>query len=76
MKAIVVYHDGYGCESGCCGHRVEYIDEKGVEQSDFFFDHPYDDDDFYEWAKRFLTKQYGEEHVADLDWDNCLILED
>lgn len=20
---VIVYHDSYGCETGCCGHRVE-----------------------------------------------------
>lgn len=25
-KAVIVYHTGYGCETGCCGHRVLLFD--------------------------------------------------
>jgi len=31
---ILVYHSYYGCDTGCCGHRIEF--------------HPEDDDSGYE----------------------------
>jgi hypothetical protein len=57
---------------GCCGHVVEGGDEK---QSRFSFVHPYGED-HREFARGLLREQFGEEHVADLDWDNCIISED
>lgn len=71
--AIIVYHSGYGCDTGCCGHRIE-DEESGRE--DFFFDHPYSTDDHLEWAKKLVRDNWGEEHVADLDWDNCFVVDD
>ena len=26
---VVVYHEGYGCETGCCGHYVRLDDDQG-----------------------------------------------
>jgi len=72
MTKYIVYHSYYGCDSGCCGHVVESDDEK---QSRFSFVHPYGDDHYY-FARDLIREQFGEEHVADLDWDNCIILED
>ena len=38
-------HDGYGCDTGCCGHRLYLCDKDGNElDSDFEFDHPYNED--------------------------------
>lgn len=68
MAHIVVYHSYYGCETGCCGHTVE-IDDK----EEFFFDHPHYKDDFRKWAEELVRNQFGEEHVADLDWENCIV---
>jgi hypothetical protein len=67
MKKVLVYHRGYGCETGCCGHAVS-VDDKEVG---FNFHHPDDKEDFKEWAKDLVTQECGEDHVADLDWENC-----
>jgi hypothetical protein len=73
---VVVFHDSYGCETGCCGHVVEATD--GSWQK-FDFDHPYTDDADAQrvWAVDFaqaeVVRHFGEGHVADLDWDNCII---
>lgn len=72
MAKVIVYHSGYGCESGCCGHTVEIEDG----DSKFFFDHPYGEKDDLQWAKDLVKLAFGEEHVKDLDWDNCIISED
>lgn len=29
--AIEVVHDYYGCDTGCCGHRIIFVDEDGKE---------------------------------------------
>lgn len=70
-KRVVVYHAGYGCDTGCCGHVVE-VD--GVEE--FSFSHPYGGADHLEFAKRLVREEFGEEHVADLDWSQCTVSED
>lgn len=68
MKKILVYHDLYGCDTGCCGHSV-VMDGK----REFFFDHPdYKESHIY-FAKRLCIEAFGEEHCKDLDWENCLV---
>lgn len=68
-KTVIVYHSSYGCETGCCGHRIEMGDD-----SKFSFGHCSDDEDPLQFAKSLVTETYGAEHVADLDWANCEIL--
>ena len=72
MTKFIVYHSSYGCDTGCCGHVVESDDGK---QHRFDFSHPYGDD-HYEFARDLLREKFGDEHVADLDWENCIISED
>jgi len=85
MKAIV-YHSGYGCDTGCCGHVVALEDDLGNEiKHEFNFDHPY-----HVWANRsygkeeidqkiktfvqdMVTSAFGAEHVADIDFDECVV---
>jgi len=85
---IIVYHRGYGCDSGCCGHVVEKIgdDQRSVEK--FEFDHPLSAGMSFdgeapeapetprEFAERLVTEVYGEEHVKDLDWEGCEVVDD
>ena len=68
-RKIIVYHAGYGCDTGCCGHIVEV---NGVGK--FHFDHPCDED-FRAYAEELVRNEFGEDHVEDLDWDNCKIQE-
>ncbi len=65
---IIVFHGEYGCDTGCCGHYVE-IDGRET----FAFDHPKAGESPLEFAQRLVTETAGAEHVADLDWDNCVI---
>lgn len=81
-----VYHREYGCDTGCCGHTIEVTEDNGQHVGfSFNFDHPY----LYgvedpkerekiqrEFAAKMLKQEFGEEHTADLDWENCLILDD
>ncbi len=76
---IIVYHSEYGCESGCCGHTVE-CDGTGGR---FEFDHPghfvgrdYVEETPREFAERLVRERFGEEHVKDLDWENCVVSND
>lgn len=76
MSRVIVYHAGYGCESGCCGHVVELDGEMHFE-----FTHPFDidlsdRDAVKRWACELIADTLGSEHVADLDWDNCVIVDD
>lgn len=75
MPKVTVFHRDYGCESGCCGHVVS-ID--GLKEK-FKFEHPYGATEtperLKEWIKDIVTRTVGEEHVADIDWDNCVISE-
>ncbi len=77
MPRIVVYHAYYGCETGCCGHVIE-VDG---EERGFHFRHPGDRHPYHselslDFAKTLISEQMGEEHVKDLDWDGCTVLED
>lgn len=73
MTKFIVYHASYGCDTGCCGHVVKSVPDDG--SGTFDFSHPYSSDHL-EFAKDMVREQFGDEHVADLDWDNCLISED
>lgn len=71
---IIVYHTSYGCDTGCCGHIVENDDDNDMDRR-FHFTHPYGEDRLT-FAQDLVRDEYGDEHVADLDWENCLISED
>lgn len=85
MRRVVVYHTYYGCETGCCGHAVAIYDSEeearaakedhdyGDRDRHFEFSHPYgaDPEQLKTWARQFIVDALGEEHAADLDWDNC-----
>ena len=66
---IRVYHRGYDCDTGCCGHVVE-VD--GNEVGGFNFMHPYGED-HKAFAEKMISDQLGPEHVKDLDWESCEI---
>lgn len=78
---IVVYHDRYGCDTGCCGHSISVEDppdgfpaRSGRDR--WTFDHPWDESESrLEWARRWVEGVFGKEHCADLDWENVLDLE-
>lgn len=84
MTAVIVYHDGYGCWTGCCGHRIELQDDGGqVIESSFEFGHmwargkqPPLPAEMREFAEDLVRQEFGEKHVADLDWDRCIIVTD
>lgn len=67
---FIVYHATYGCDTGCCGHVIE--DERGNRQGFDFF-HPAKGADFRQWAENLIREHFGEDHVRDLDWENCVV---
>ena len=82
MPKVIVSHAWYGCETGCCGH---VIDVDGIRTGEFFFNHPYCSDAtpehikdslYREFAEKLVKQVLGEDHVKDLDWENCYIVDD
>lgn len=73
MAKVFVQHEGYGCDTGCCGHVIHVGDEEH-----FRFEHPYGvpPEGFHAWAERLVAQEVGAEHVADLDWSLCVVLDD
>lgn len=69
---VRVYHSGYGCDTGCCGHIVEVDKDGKYLGQDFSFTHPYNED-FKTWARKhieeFILEQYPE-CLPDIDWDS------
>lgn len=70
---VVVYHRGIGCDTGCCGHAIK-IDDSDTDYA-FDYEHPYGEDP-KAFAEDLIRRELGEEHVADLDWDNCEVIDD
>ncbi len=90
MARIVVFHTGYGCDTGCCGHAItedpdgeSYLWDR-IHDS-FDFSHPQlwkssndttRDAAIREYVVELVTEQLGAEHVADIDFDACLVVDD
>lgn len=70
---IVVLHSYYGCDTGCCGHVIEVDDDTMVDS--FHFAHP-NGEDPRSFAESLVREHFGEDHVKDLDWENCFISND
>lgn len=67
---IIVYHEFYGCDTGCCGHIIETDNKK-----EFMFAHPHGGD-FRQFAENLIAEKYGAEHVSNIDWEHCSVLDD
>lgn len=72
MSRILVMHEAYGCDTGCCGH-VMFVD--GQRVGEFNFSHAYGEE-ARDLAEQMVVDELGWDHVADLDWDNCVIVGD
>lgn len=83
MRAIV-YHSRYGCDTGCCGHVIELWDGKESAGHRFRFDHPplcrpgeaRMAENLRDFAERLVREEFGEQHVGDLDWEECWVVDD
>lgn len=84
---IIVFHTEYGCESGCCGHAIKVEDAPpGFRpKKTFAFSHPYGNAEsnwqatpevIREYIIDLVTKECGAEHVKDIDFDRCVVVND
>jgi hypothetical protein len=87
---IIVYHRSYGCDTGCCGHVIAMADDAEFDddydplwdgrslttsREGFSFAHPIRED-LRMFAEGLVREEFGDEHVADLDWDKCYVSDD
>lgn len=77
---VIVYHTGYGCDTGCCGHAIDLEDENGKTVRHMFsFDHPdlpsrvLTDEKTKEFLLKIVTEEFGAEHCVDIDFDECIV---
>ena len=69
-----VVHDFYGCDTGCCGHRVYFCDkEDRTLSSHFTFSHPYGDPKEVFWKDCLQDTEFPE---APLRLDLCEVVDD
>lgn len=74
-RRVFVRHSGYGCDTGCCGHVVE-VEVDGVTTYERFdFSHP-ERQSKREYAEELVRDELGADHVADLDWTECMVVDD
>lgn len=72
IKKVVVKHDSYGCDSGCCGHRIIACGENGeMVEEDFDFTHPYDE------SPKIFALSLADRHYpgVELGWEECEIFD-
>lgn len=63
LKSVRVEHGGYGCECGCCGHRI-YVD--GEPQS-MALEHPKPGSDIKAWARELVEFRLDDLETLDLE---------
>lgn len=79
---IIVYHTSCGPDTDCCGHWVGVPDGNTYDPASgrgrFEFAHPdsNSEQDRLEFARELVRAQFGDEHVADLDWENSQVVND
>lgn len=66
-KFVRVYHTGYGCDTGCCGHVVEMPDGR-ESQFDFMHGAKTTREQAIEYAKKVVKKEFPE-CFDSLDWE-------
>jgi len=73
IKATIE-HGLYGCDTGCCGHRIKVGDH-----ATFDFYHPYGEDSKV-WAERQAKKFAAENGIdpesIEMDWLNSVVCDD
>jgi hypothetical protein len=74
MPRIVICHGDYGCDTGCCGHRIEVDGERLGNRKTSFFAHPDNVQEIREWAEEIVRAEGCD--PANIDWLNSIILID
>jgi hypothetical protein len=69
-RMAYIVHDSYGCESGCCGHRLILEDaNRHVIESDWTFDHFYGDEmSKEEWCTSKLKARWPD---CEVNMEEC-----
>lgn len=70
---VRVFHDFYGCETGCCGHTVELTLPDGKTKEQFDFAHPGWKKDAGEWAREHaedVIRRRWPDCVDSIDWES------
>jgi hypothetical protein len=76
MGKVIVYHRAHGCDTGCCGHVVRVQNDDGTKAEEHFtFAHPAWES-AREFAEAAVKEEFGADHVADLAWEECEIIDD
>ena len=76
MRTVVVMHEGFSCDTGCCGHVVRFSDENeytGDRRFDFSHADGRSDEELRKYAEDLIRQELGEEHVKDLDFADSKI---
>lgn len=69
---VRVYHEYYGCDTGCCGHRIELEIDGTTAISKFHFSHPYGEKDHKKWATELAKEEIQRKHpecIETINWD-------
>lgn len=76
MGKVFVYHRMAGCDTGCCGHVVRVQNDDGTKAEErFTFAHPAFES-AREFAEAAIKEEFGAEHLEDLAWEECEIIDD
>jgi hypothetical protein len=70
MSKLVIYHTGYGCDSGCCGHAVEV---EGGDMRRFKFKFGHAENLTPEGKRDFAVGMVVKENVDDVDFEESTI---
>jgi len=46
------------------------------DDKNFSFEHPDIGESKEDFVKRLVTDEFGEEHCKDIDWLNCIVVDD
>jgi hypothetical protein len=77
VTRATVEHEFYGCDTGCCGHRIHGYDARGGSVcSEFSFSHPdsNDETDRRRFCEELIADTFGPGVV--LDWDESDAIDD
>jgi len=67
---VRVYHAGYGCDTGCCGHIIELDMGNNDERQHFDFDHPYFKEIPTDEDKKKYARELAENAIKE-NWPDC-----
>lgn len=77
MPKVIVYHRRpEWCDTACCGHVVRVQNDDGTKAEErYTSSHPAFETP-REFAEALVKDEFGADHVADLAWEECEIIDD